>query len=386
MIQHHPAGNLVTTYDYYPSGQIRSVTDPRQNTTATRYDSHGRPVRTLLPATDEHPATETVVTYNLLGQRVAVADQEGKLTRHRHDALGRLVEVRQYLDPAAAAADSTFGLSTSDLGLVSTRYAYDEAGNQIAQTDARDHTTRYEHDALGRRLKRFLPGSAGVPPAFETLRYDEWGDLWQRDDFAGRTTTFGYDELHRLTSKQADAAHPSLAYSHAIARVEYDYDDNGAREAARTYNASGALLHAEDTPRDARGRIEHKDTGGTLLDYDYHANGLLKDIVSSTADGVNLGYRYDELNRLEHVDDASRGLPVRTTDYAYNANGSLEALTYANGLRHAYRYDSLNRLRGLGVGVAVPGGAGLASVLQSYDYRLRAGGHRREVVEYDARY
>jgi RHS repeat-associated protein len=72
---------------------------------------------------------------------------------------------------------------------------------------------------------------------------------------------------------------------------------------------------------------------------------------------------------------------VRTTSYAYNANGSMEALTYANGLRHVYRYDSLNRLRGLQVGVAVPGGAGLASVLQSYNYRLRASGHRREVIE-----
>jgi hypothetical protein len=57
---------------------------------------------------------------------------------------------------------------------------------------------------------------------------------------------------------------------------------------------------------------------------------------------------------------------------------SLETLTYANGLRHVYRYDSLNRLRGLQGGVAVPGRAGLASVLQSYNYRLRASGHRSE--------
>lgn len=381
MIQLHPDGDLVTTYDYYPSGQVRSVTDPRLNTTATRYDSHGRPVRTLLPATDEHPATQTATTYNVLGQRVAVSDQEGKITRHRHDALGRLVEVRQYLDQAVALSDLNFDLPTSAASLVSTRFAYDEAGNQTAQTDARDHVTRYEHDALGRRLKRTLPSGTGVSPVFEQIRYDLWGDLWQRDDFAGRTTTFGYDEHHRLSSKQADPAHPSLAYAHAIARVEYDYDDNGAREAARTYAASGALLYAEDTPRDARGRIDYKDTGGTRLDYDYHANGLLKDIVSSTTDGVNLGYRYDELNRLAYVDDASRGLPLRTTAYAYNANGSLEAMTHANGLRHAYRYDALNRLRHLDVGTGPATGVTVTSVVQSYDYRLRASGHRREVVE-----
>jgi len=380
MIQHHPEGNLVTRYEYYPSGQIRSVTDPRGNTIGTRYDSHGRPVRTLLPATEEYPATETATTYNVLGQRVAATDQEGKLTRYRHDGLGRLLEVRQYLDQALAASDAAFTLPVTAVGLVSTRYAYDEAGNQTAQTDARDHVTRYQHDALGRRLKRTLPAVDGAAK-FESFRYDTWGDLWQRDDFAGRTTTFGYDELHRLTSKQADPSHPSLAYSHAVARVEYDHDDNGAREAARTYNASGDLLYTEHTPRDERGRVDYKDTADARLDYDYYENGLLKDIVSATSGGVNLGYRYDELNRLAHVDDASRGLPVRTTSYAYNGNGSLEALTYANGLRHVYRYDSLNRLRLLEVGAAVPGGVGLVSVLQSYDYRLRASGHRREVAE-----
>ncbi|MBC8008956.1 MAG: hypothetical protein H7067_02530 [Burkholderiales bacterium] len=384
VIQHHPAGNLVTAYDYYPSGQVRSVTDPRDNTTATRYDSHGRPVRTLLPATDEHPATETSVAYNVLGQRVAVTDQEGKITRHRHDALGRLVEVRQYLNQAVAASDAAFNLLPSSANIVATTFAYDEAGNQTAQTDARNNTTRYTHDALGRRLTRTLPASsAGVSPASEALRYDAWGDLWQRDDFAAHTTTYGYDTLHRLTSKQADPAHPSLAYGHAIARVEYDYDDSGSREAARTYNASGTPLYTETTPRDERGRIDYKDTGGggTRLDYDYHANGLLKDTVSSTANGVNVGYRYDALNRLAHVDDASRGLPVRTTDYAYNAAGSLESLTHANGLRHAYQYDALNRLRDLKVGTAVSTGPGIATVLQSYDYRLRASGHRREVTE-----
>ncbi|WP_371067856.1 RHS repeat domain-containing protein, partial [Salmonella enterica] len=126
---------------------------------------------TLLPATDEHPATEIVTTYNVLGQRVAAADQEGKLARYRHDGLGRLLEVRQYLDQSLAASDSAFTLPVSAAGVVSTRYAYDEAGNQIAQIDARDHITRYEHDPLGRRLKRTLPSTDGAAK-FERLRYD----------------------------------------------------------------------------------------------------------------------------------------------------------------------------------------------------------------------
>ena len=36
-------------------------------------------------------------------------------------------------------------------------YAYDEMGNLVRQTDANDHSTTYEDDALGRRVATVLP-------------------------------------------------------------------------------------------------------------------------------------------------------------------------------------------------------------------------------------
>ena len=106
------------------------------------------------------------------------------------------------------------------------------------------------------------------------------------------------------------------------------------------------------------------------LSYSYYGNNLLKDVVSSNSGGVNIGYRYDELNRLESVDDTSTGLPTRTTGYTYNPNGSLETVTTPNGVVHTYGYDSLNRLRGL---VLSRG----STLLHTYEYKLRASGHRR---------
>ena len=47
--------------------------------------------------------------------------------------------------------------------------AYDEAGNQTAQIDALDRITRYETDALGRRIKRILPKDAAEPTALGAL-------------------------------------------------------------------------------------------------------------------------------------------------------------------------------------------------------------------------
>lgn len=374
-IQHHAGGNLVSQFQYDRTGNVRYVTDPRGYTTETIYDVQGRPARTIHPATDEHPATESGTSYDALGRRVALSDQEGKITRYAYDAIGRLTEVRQYLDGTLAASDATLNLSADTLGVTSTRYSYDALGHQQLQIDALGRATTYWTDSSGRRTKRILPKDTAEPVTLvESLTYDGWGNLTQRTDFAGRSTAYTYDVLNRLTSKSADAGHPSLAYSHAIARVEYDYDANGYRQAARTYRAGGGMLYSEATPRDERGRLARKDTPAGRLDYRYYANGLLRDVVSSNPGGVNLGYRYDDLNRLTAVDDASSGLPTRTTSYGYNPNGSLATVTQPNAVLHSYSYDSLNRLRTLGV-------AGATEAVHSYTYKLKRSGQRQQVVE-----
>jgi len=375
-ILHHAKGNLVTSYEYDKAGNVRFVTDPRNNIVETQYDGQGHATKILFPATDEHPSTNSRTVYDLLGRRTALIDQEGRITRYRYDGLGRLCEVRQYLDSSVALADDDFALASTHAKILSTRYSYDELGRQLTQTDALGRVTSYESDALGRRTLRRLPKDAGEAAApEETLRYDDWGQLWKRKDFAGRTTIFDYDSMGRLVSKTADAAHPSLAYSHAIAKVEFGYDEQGGRTSSTTYAADGRILYLDSTPRDAVGRLKSKTAQGTLLDYQYYANGLLKDVVSSTNQGVNVGYRYDDLNRLSYVDDLGGGLEAsQTTGYGYNANGSVETISYSNGIQHVYGYDSLNRLRTLTVGT-------LAAGIHSYEYKLKPTGHREHVIE-----
>jgi YD repeat-containing protein len=92
--------------------------------------------------------------------------------------------------------------------------------------------------------------------------------------------------------------------------------------------------------------------------------------------------RYDDLNRLSHVDDASTGTTL-TSDYTYNANGSLASLTQPNGIVHAYTYDTLNRLRTLDVkvGTVVPNGPPAGTVVHTYEYKLNPSGHRHQAIE-----
>ena len=67
----------------------------------------------------------------------------------------------------------------------------------------------------------------------------------------------------------------------------------------------GARCSTSRIPRcDERGRGNSK-TRLRELTYGYYANSLLKSIASSNTDGVRLGYRYDEANRLAFVDDTT---------------------------------------------------------------------------------
>ncbi|MBI3885552.1 MAG: RHS repeat-associated core domain-containing protein [Opitutae bacterium] len=371
MIRHLQSGNEITFFDYDKAGNQTLVTDPRGNTTSTDYDEQSRPTTVHYPATDEHPATTMVTGYDLLGRRVSITDQEGKVTRNRYDGLGRLVEVRQYLDQSLAAGDAGFSQPPSAIGVVSTRYTYDETGNQLSQADARGNTTNYQYDSVGRRTQRTLPDAA-----VETTQFDEWGNLWKRTDFAGKTTTFLYDVRNRLIEKQADPSHPSLIYPHAPDKITYGYDAVGNRTDALVEKGA-AVLYAENTPFNERNWQQSKETSLGKLTYDRYANGLLKSIASSTADGVKLGYRYDGANRLAFTDDTAGGT-TRTTAYGYNADGSLASVTTPNAIVHAYNYDTLNRLRTLNVAKG-------AVSLHSYDYKLRASGHRRQIIENGAR-
>src|SRR5262249_3021957 len=94
----------------------------------------------------------------------------------------------------------------------------------------------------------------------------------------------------------------------------------------------------------------------------------------SNADGVKLAYRYDDAGRISFVDDTSGGGAARSTAYTYNKNGSTENVTYPNAVRHAYTFDALNRLRTLNVTKGVTG-------LHAYEYKLKASGLRRQIVE-----
>jgi RHS repeat-associated protein len=311
-------------------------------------------------------ATQTSTTYNVLGQRIAMTDQEGRLTRYRHDALGRLLEVRQYLDQYLAASDSGYSLPATHSSLLSTSYAYDELGRQTSQTDAQGRTTRYEYDALGRRTARTLPGNTR-----ETYAYDDAGRLESHTDFNGETVEHLYDEHDRLIARVPSAT----ARSRGALKATFTYTPNGQRQTQRLYDAADQSVWWENYTYDERDRLASKQTPIGTLTHLHDAQSNLT--ATATTAGSELHYAYDSENRLFEVEDR-RAIPStaegRLTYYGYTPVGALDYLALPNGTTTNYTYNSAQRLQDLTT-------RALGLPIASFTYTLRAGGHRSTLTE-----
>lgn len=147
--------------------------------------------------------------------------------------------------------------------------ALSQAGERFVftQTDAKNHTTSYTCDNLGRRKTRKLPGNQ-----VESLLYDEVGNLEFRTDFNGTVTKYGYDNLNCRRQRPANGPPAygeerigatqwlktrtvmSLAAGVVAANVAFTYTANGQRETMT--DSSGVTTYHYDS----RDRLDYKET------------------------------------------------------------------------------------------------------------------------------
>ena len=347
-----------TKFTYDANGNRLSMTDANGHLTEYQYDAFNRQINTVY-----HSGEFTRSEYDALGRRVAEIDEAGRRTEYGYDALGRLIEIRQ--------EHPTENWETENWTI--TRYAYDEAGNRVSQTDANGHVTRMEYDSAGRRSKLIRPNGDT-----ETYTYDGFGNLAHKIDFNGHRIDYEYDGMDRMTAIDVADTHPSLALPHATDRVEFSYDEDGRRGGHTMRTVSGTVLHEETYLYDARGRLAEKQSPQGNLVYRYNAVGHLTDVESSNLNGLDVRYEYDALNRLAVVEDEGF-VPPAVTEYSYDPVGNLENVAYANGVTHIWAYDSRNRLTDLNIHHVIEG------AIQSYNYTLNAKGYRTAVVELSGR-
>jgi RHS repeat-associated protein len=239
------------------------------------YDAYNRLAGVLHPV----PAgSRTFKSYDLDGQLSTVQDEDhaSPNTTYTYDALHRMTAVRQTLASAPG-------------GAATTAYAYDAMDNLASVTDPNGNTTSYRYDDFHRLERQDSPVTGTT-----TYQYDAAGNLVATTDARGAATMRTYDASNRVltsTSQLAEAATETVTYAYDSA-------------------AAGSF---------GKGRLAQMTDPSGATAYAYERRGLLKSEARTI-----LGSAYG-------------------TTYQFDPNGNRSGMTYPSGRQVAYSFDFADR-------------------------------------------
>ena len=294
-----------TEYKYDKVGNLRFVTDPRDEVTEYQYDNAYR-LEKEIDAENEVRS----YSYDLAGNLTSIKDRRGNITRFEYDELNRQTA---QIDPYGA----TFEID------------YDKVGNVIKETDELERETKYDYDELYR-----LEVVTNDLDDRIIYGYDEVGNVITIQDERGKVTTYEYDDIDRQT-KIINA----LGFETTI---DYSNDTDARQLVVKvTEQVSADSNRSSESRTDSRERLQtFTNADGTGVSYSYDGNDNM--LLSKDELGRETRYTYDLLNRLLTVTDAENR--VVTTDY--DANGNVVKTVDELGYTKEYDYDALNRLIG----------------------------------------
>ncbi|AMG72867.1 YD repeat protein [Sphingopyxis granuli] len=343
------------TYTYTSNGKQASVTDAKGNRSGYTYDGFDRLSRWNFPS----PATPGQASttdyeqygYDANGNRTSLRKRDGSLLTYQYDALNRNI-VKLVPERSGLAVTHTRDVYTGyDLrnnplyvrfdsatsGSDGLTYGYDGLGRQTSAALKMDGVTRtlgYAYDIAGRRTSVTHPdaqaftyqydGAARVTAilqgATSLAAFTYNGQGLPATLGAGVATSYGYDNLGRLTSLTHDLA--STAND-----VSYTLDYNAASQLSnRTLSNDGyGWTGSVDVNRAYGVNGLNQYTSAGAANFTYDTNGNL------TGDGTKT-YLYDIENRLVGTGGSA------TASLRYDPLGRLYE-TVGGGLTTRFLYD-----------------------------------------------
>jgi RHS repeat-associated protein len=345
-----PAGTVSQVFDSV--GRVSQVTNRRSKTSSFTYDLVGNLVKSVSPSgavstavfdaanrvvasteprgnvTGVNPAEYTsTYSYDAAGRLVSSTDPLGAVSRTVFDAAGR---VTSSVDPKGTATTFTYdsvgrvtGVSAPLVG--ATTYSYDLAGRVTARTDSKAHRTSWAYDVMGRAVRQTDPLGR-----FSTTSFNAGGEQTAAVDAVANaasnpalgTTSYGYDQLHRVVRR---------SYSDGTAAVSYVYD--GAGRVGSMTDGTGSTSFAYD----GANRVVSVSGPQGAFRYSYDANGNVTQRVYP--DSTNVTYTYDDDDRLVGV-----GRGTDQVSYGYLPGGLQASVGYSNGATQQSTYDRAGRV------------------------------------------
>lgn len=218
------------------------------------------------------------------------------------------------------------------------RYSKDVPHPRTATlADARGYLTTYEYDAFDRRVKLRYPDpttpNSSSTTDFDQIGYDAYGLINSQKVRGSSTDAFtpSYDNLGRLTSRDAPGSQPDVSYT---------YDLLGR---LTSQSQSGNTI---TTVYDALSRVTSQTTGAfDAVSYLYDAAGR-RSRMTYPGSGLFVTYEYSDAGDLSKIlANGSASTPIAT--YTYDDLGRRHTLTRGNGVVTTYSFDARSRLTSL---------------------------------------
>ncbi|PKG63515.1 MULTISPECIES: RHS repeat domain-containing protein [Pseudoalteromonas] len=250
-----------------------------------------------------------------------------RVTKYEYDGYGNITKVHK-----------AYGTVLEQL-YKKVEYYSEQPGLVKNISDAKNNTTQYEYDYLGRLEKVIYPDYS-----YEFNSYDMSDNLIEERKRNGAIISYTYDKVNLLSLKKMPNSSDNIVYS---------YDLRGLRTSAvkGQYNNSYALNFTYDTQgnlvKTTSGEGYNGTTNSRTVNYSYDKNGNRTQI--SFPDNKSFNYQFDGLNRVKSLTNQSGNTLVTLQ---YKSNNMRDYLQYYGGSKTSYSYDEINRLDNLSIDFA----------------------------------
>ncbi|MEU2359777.1 LamG-like jellyroll fold domain-containing protein [Streptomyces noursei] len=310
-------------FTWTPTGLPLSATDPHGARVEATYDGLGRKLTSTVVerSAPEHNLT-TRLAWDDAGNQTAYTSPAGRTTKATYNTAGEPVEIA---DPAGGT----------------TKFGYDGLGRRSETTDATGRRSTTQYDGLGNVTGTTDYGTGTQPVRATSAQYDADGNRVTTTTATGSTSKFAYDALGRITSQTeqtADDKSINTGFGYDAAGNRTRMTDGRGNTTTYTFTSVGL---PESTIEPAT-KAHPKATDRTWTTV-YDAAG--QDVTELLPGGVARHRTFDLSGRL--VKEIGQGAEATTSDriLEYDLGGRLTAAGTGDGSdRNTYHYNDRGQL------------------------------------------